>query len=149
MNKSHSFTKYQKCVIKFLGLLLDNERPFFYEKTKNNHLKVKIQRVDSILYTGGTPSDVKSISNFKAEVKRAIKAADVAINAPTVKNTQQNPKEIMAGICFEKLISVVIKQFRTSRGIIIQQEENLISEQKNLDSIKLGMLAKPLTETST
>jgi hypothetical protein len=136
MNKLHSYTKYQKNVIKFLGLLLDNERPFFYEKTKANHLKVRIQGVDTIIYTGGTPSDVKSFSNFKAEVKRAIKAADIVINTPTIENRLQNTKTLVPSFSSEKLTSAVIKQFRNSRDVIIQQEKNIILEQQNLDSIK-------------
>jgi len=136
MNKLHSYTKYQKNVIKFLGLLLDNERPFFYEKTKANHLKVRIQGVDNILYTGGTPSDVKSFSNFKAEVKRAIKAADLVIKDPTIDSRLQDTKEIAPNLCSEKLISTIIKQFRNSRDAIIQQEKNILSEQNSLDRIK-------------
>jgi len=136
MSKLHRYTRYQKNVIKFLGLLLDNERPFFYEKTKANHLKVRIQGVDTILYTGGTPSDIKSFSNFKAEVKRAIKTADLVIKAPTIENKLQNTKAITASLCSEKLISAIIKQFRNSRDVIIKQEKKIMSEQQNLDSIK-------------
>jgi len=136
MNKLNSYTKYQKNVIKFLGTLLDNERPFFYEKTKSNHLKVKIQGVDTVLYTGGTPSDVKSLSNFKAEVKRAIKAGNNALNEPVSAPIQEKNHVISPIQSSERLVSSIIKQFRSSRDAMIQKEKNMIQEEQSLDCIK-------------
>ena len=136
MNNLQKYTKYQKKVIKFLGLLLDNDRPFYYEKTKNNHLQVKIKGVQTVLHTGGTPSDIKSYSNFKAEVKRALKAADQTINQTSANSMPLTVKCIEASLCTERLVSSIIKQFRKSRDTLIFQEKQLIGELGGLDRIK-------------
>lgn len=74
MCKQTNYSKYQKRVIKFLNDLLGTDRPFTYERAKNNHLKVLIDGVPKPIFTGSTPSDCKSINNFMAEVKRELKA---------------------------------------------------------------------------
>lgn len=64
MPKQVSYTQYQKRVIRFLSEYLGDQTPFTYQRTQTNHLKVLIDGVAKPLYTGSTPSNIKSINNL-------------------------------------------------------------------------------------
>lgn len=101
MCKQTNYSKYQKRVIKFLNDLLGTDRPFTYERAKNNHLKVLIDGIPKPIFTGSTPSDCKSINNFMAEVKRELKASN-----------NENSSEVSLSVksTVTNLISVPVKR---------------------------------------
>ncbi len=137
MSKQVNYSKYQKRVIKFLNELLDVDTPFTYERTQNNHLKVLIDGVDKPLYTGSTPSDRKSLNNFIAEVKRAIKVGQTEveeIEQPSLfeKNTLAN----LSQVSHDKLIKTCVKALRARLDVLKEQEEKLVLDEQCMDGIE-------------
>ncbi|MEZ9141684.1 MULTISPECIES: hypothetical protein [unclassified Shewanella] len=134
MCKQASYSKYQKSVIKFLNDLLGTRIPFTYERTQNNHLKVLVDGVPKPLYTGSTPSDIKSINNFMSYVKKELRA----VGAESELNTADQTPSIQSVFqpSFEKLIQTCIKSLRTRTSSISEQEKIKILELNDIDFIK-------------
>lgn len=133
MCKINSYSKYQKSAIKFLNDLLGTGIPFSYEKAQNNHLKVLIDGIAKPIYTGSTPSDRKSIANFKAEVKRELKASQE--NNQATAQLPKLPLKIIHAPSYEKLTQTAVKMLRSRLPILKSQEEERVLEAKNVDAI--------------
>ncbi|WP_298147234.1 hypothetical protein [uncultured Acinetobacter sp.] len=63
-----SFSSYQREAIDRVKALI-GDTPFEYEKSANNHLRVKISGIDRMFFTGSTPSDTRSIDNFIGDIR--------------------------------------------------------------------------------
>ncbi|MBB1315412.1 hypothetical protein [Aliivibrio sp. SR45-2] len=133
MCKQTNYSKYQKRVIKFLNDLLGTDTPFSYERAKNNHLKVLIDGVPKPIYTGSTPSDCKSINNFMAEVKRELKASKLEPEE-VIKPTKVKLTDFIKQ-SNDKLIQSSVKSLRTRITTLKLQEETLVLDTKNIESV--------------
>ncbi|WP_217532679.1 hypothetical protein [Vibrio metschnikovii] len=133
MTKQVSYTQYQKRVIRFLSEYLGAQTPFTYQRTQTNHLKVLIDGVAKPLYTGSTPSDIKSLNNFMAEVKREVRA----LIAPAQEADQQAyPVESSkTAICFDKLINTCVKSLRTRVKSMQADERAQVATNQSLDGL--------------
>lgn len=134
MCKQASYSKYQKRAIKFLSDYLGSDTPFSYERTQTNHLKVLIEGVESPLFTGSTPSDCKSINNFMAEVKRAVRASkqnDEQVES-RVPDKFLNNKVVMTQ---DRLIQNCVKSLRARLDTMKSKEEAQVLATKSLDEI--------------
>lgn len=130
MCKQVSYSKYQKRVIRFLTEFLGVHTPFSYERTQTNHLKVLIDGVPKPLYTGSTPSDIKSFINFTAEVKREVRAAMAPSLPQTEEVSQSNASNAQSStpVCFERLIQTCTKMLRTRLDVMKIREEARVLE---------------------
>ncbi|ART83451.1 hypothetical protein CBP31_13135 [Oceanisphaera profunda] len=134
MCKQTSYSKYQRSVIKFLTDHLDVDTPFTYERTQTNHLKVLIDGVDKPLFTGSTPSDYRSLTNFSADVKRELKASRV-FDALTDKTEPEPPFANYLSVPHEKLIKGCIKSLRSRLDTIKSKEQEKVLESRSLNVI--------------
>lgn len=134
MCKQNSYSKYQKSVIKFLTDHLGIDTPFTYEKTQTNHLKVLIDGVKKPLYTGCTPSDHKSLTNFRADVKRELKASKIT-QAIRDEPVTEPPCRDYLSASHEKLIKNCIKSIRSRLSAIKSKEQEKVLESRSLDVI--------------
>lgn len=133
MCKQASYSKYQKSVIRFLTEYLGIDTPFTYERAQNNHLKVLIDGLDKPLYTCSTPSDYKSLANFSADVKRALKASSISIAITDDTEPEQTPNSLT--LSNEKLINGCIRSLRGRLEMIKSKEQEKVLESRSLDVI--------------
>lgn len=141
MCKQVTYTKYQKRVIKFLYDFLGNDYPFDYEKAQNNHLKVLIEGVPKPMYTSSTPSDMKSLVNFKSDIKREIKrlqteALEQDSDKPAEQSDQEHKKDHILKEAYKRLIMTSIKNIRSKIDIFKSREEEFLLEHRCLDGLK-------------
>lgn len=141
MCKLTSYSRYQKRAIKFLNEFLGTSRPFTYEKANNNHLKVLIQGVRKPIYTGCTPSDCRSIKEFMAEVKRAVKESDKPLSEleekkGNVESSVASAKRVnVSGERQDKVVQSVVRAMRNRIEVIKTKEEEMVLESMSLDEI--------------
>lgn len=131
---NRTYSRYQRTVIDLLNKQL-GDRPFSYEKAQNNHLKVLIEGVSRPIYTGSTPSDVKSGKNFMAEVNREIrKAREEALIEETERATSASTD---TPAClyekYAKLIRNIAKNLRQLRQSLMHKEWKLVEEAQNTE----------------
>lgn len=134
MCKQTSYSKYQRSVIKFLTDYLDVDTPFTYERTQTNHLKVLIDGLDKPLFTGSTPSDYRSLTQFSSDVKREIKASKLQI----ITSDEVEPEPPFANylsVPHEKLVKGCIKSLRTRLETIKSKEQEKVLESRLLEVI--------------
>ncbi len=134
MEKTHSYSRYQRKAIKFLTEYLSSDTPFSYEKCASNHLKVLIEGVDHPIYTGCTPSDNKAIKNFMGDVKRAVKRPKMT--AVNKHNRSQSfiPKQQTA-LCHDKLVKSCVRTLRGQLDHLKRKEECSVIENRNLSMV--------------
>ena len=134
MCKQTSYRRYQRSVIKFLTDHLDIDTPFTYERTQTNHLKVLIDGVEKPLFTGSTPSDYKSLTNFSADVKRELKAS--RLNIVTSDEVEPEPPIVnYLSVPHEKLLKGCIKSLRARLDTIKSKEQEKVLESRSLEGI--------------
>ena len=141
MCKQVTYTKYQKRVIKFLYDFLGNDYPFDYEKAQNNHLKVLIEGVPKPMYTSSTPSDMKSLVNFKSDIKREIKRLQTEALEKIRMNRLSSlirsiKKTTSLKEAYKRLIMTSIKNIRSKIDIFKSREEEFLLEHRCLDGLK-------------
>lgn len=125
-----SYSSYQKRVIKEIGLIL-GDRPYYFEKANNNHLKLLIKDVDKPLFTACTPSDAKSFDNFIAAVRRSIKPnQESAANDDDVPTRSHNeaidePSQALT----KKIARQLCKKLRHQLSGIVSKEEQLVANE--------------------
>ena len=135
MCKHSSLSRYQKRVVKFLTDYCSTTYPFTYEKAQNNHLKVLIAGVPKPLYTGSTPSDRKSINNFIAEVKRAIREINTPKEATNPVTKAPNKVSSAVTMYLDKLAQTAIKTLRGQVEVLTEKEEKAVLEQQSIDVV--------------
>jgi hypothetical protein len=137
MCKKASLSRYQKRVVKFLTDFCGTIHPFSYEKAQNNHLKVLIAGVPKPLYTGSTPSDRKSLNNFMAEVKRAIRESQTITEEVKPVKKPQNKMSHTVSQYLDKLTQAAIKTLRKQANTLKAREEEAVLEQRSTDAVEL------------
>ncbi len=130
---NRTYSRYQRTVIDLLNKQL-GDRPFSYEKAQNNHLKVLIEGVIRPIYTGSTPSDIKSGKNFMAEVNREIRKSQEVIeppNAPIILPAEQQSFHSK----HSKLIRNLAKYIRQTRPSLMAKETKITQETQNTEGL--------------
>jgi len=127
------FSKYQREAIQMVAGLAGST-PFYYEKQPNNHLKILIDGVKKPLFTGCTPSDNKSIKNFRSDVRRALNKASQPQEVLCALDLTEEPS--VEAYQDEKLILAVVKDLRASLEINKQKELGLVMQQGSIEAVK-------------
>jgi hypothetical protein len=125
-NLTSKLTKYQKKVVKMIEQVV-GRTPFSYEKTNGNHLKILIDGVTMPLFTGGTPSDIKSFQNFKSEVKRAFALSKEEKDDENIIVSKDKPTQDKT-VQIENFVLNVAKRMRTNLTAIKKKELMLMLE---------------------
>ncbi len=130
---NRTYSRYQRTVIDLLNKQL-GDRPFSYEKAQNNHLKVLIDGVSRPIYTGSTPSDVKSGKNFMSEVNREIRKSQktddpsmTLVTPPQEQPSFQNKHS--------KLIRNLAKYIRQTRPSLMAKEIKIVEDAQNTEDL--------------
>jgi hypothetical protein len=124
-----NFTPYQREVVAKLSAMLGNT-PFRYEKTANNHMQVKIDGIDRVFYTGGTPSDCRSINNFLGDIKAEIKRLSTPDIIPTALPSSRIKADAKKAVCHfvQRQTQLQLKRLRRNLATIRKQEYNMLTE---------------------
>jgi hypothetical protein len=130
---NRTYSRYQRTVIDLLNKQL-GDRPFSYEKAQNNHLKVLIDGVSRPIYTGSTPSDIKSGKNFMAEVNREIRKAKEVLESPIDPIIYPIEQQSLQSK-HSKLIRNLAKYIRQTRPSLIAKEITMVEETQNTDGL--------------
>ncbi|EOZ5528703.1 hypothetical protein ACQSNA_000555 [Vibrio metschnikovii] len=124
-----NFTPYQREVIAKLSAMLGNRR-FSYQKTANNHIQLKIDGIDRVFHTGGTPSDFRSQNNFLSDIKAEIKRLKTPCIRPITLPNSQIKADAKKEVCgfVQHQIRIQLKRLKRNLRTIRKQEYKMLTE---------------------
>lgn len=133
------FTPYQRELITKLRAMLGNT-PFSYEKTANNHMQLKIDGIDRVFHTGGTPSDFRSQNNFLSDIKAELKRIKTPCIRPiTLPNSQQKAdakKEVCGFVQHQTRLQ--LKRLKSNLRMIRKQEYKMLTELQDKSGLAIS-----------